>query len=74
MKGDTKSKIPLDICVVHTIKISEIGIGSEDSVLGTAALHGHTGLLIFSNFLLEEISLSLERDVFHEVERVGGFV
>ena len=47
-------------CGPYDTKIkSEIGVSGEDSVLGAAALHSHAGLLIFSNLLLEEISLSL---------------
>ena len=57
-----------------TIKTSEISISCEDSILGRAALHGHAGFLIFSNLLLEEVGLSLQRDVFHEVKRVVGVV
>ena len=53
--------------VIHTIQISEIGICCEDSVLGAAALHGHAGLLIFSNLLLEEVSLPLQERIYEIV-------
>ena len=59
---------------IHTIQRLEIRISCEDSVVGRAALHSHAGLLIFSNLLLEEVSLPLQRDIFHEVKRVGGSV
>jgi hypothetical protein len=50
---------------------SELGIKSEDAVLFGLL---HVGLLVLAYTLLEEVSLSLERDHVHPLERVLNVV
>merc|ERR1719232_2237402 len=52
----------------------EGSICGERCLLNTVPFHHTRSFLILPNLLLEEVCLSLKRDILHEVKGVGGFV